>query len=122
MKKIIITVTMSMIVLTGFNACKKDSSEHNAAITTEQEDIASANAMQAALNQMGIHNDSLSHYQHGHHSWNHFDSLYHHHDSLFHYHHGVYHHGDTIHHHSHHNSAHHHVLDSLHHAHKSNHP
>lgn len=122
MKKIIITVSMSIIVLIAFNACKKDSSEHNSAITTEQEDIASANAMQAELNQMGINNDSLSHYQHGYHPWNHFDSLYHHHDSLFHHHHGVYHHGDTIHHHSHHNSVHHHVLDSLHHAHKSNHP
>lgn len=110
-------------LLMGLNACNKDKDVSNtgSSIVQEQEDLTSANAMEDALKQMGIYNDSLTSNGHHHDHWNHNDSIYHHHDSLFWHHHTIYHHGDTAHHHGHHTQWHHHVHDSIHNSHNPHH-
>lgn len=122
-KSIALTLALSSFLLIGINGCKKDVSDDKSSSTTSQpqEDLTSANAMDDAMNKMGIYDDSLAHTSDHHHQL-HYDSLYHHHDSLFTHHHNVYHHGDTIHHYTHHTQVQHHVIDSLHTVHTPHHP
>ncbi len=118
----LLAAAVGILLLTGVNACKKETSnEDTNQVVSPQEDVASASAMNDALNKMGIYDDSLAHTQDHHHQV-HYDSLYHHQDSLFWHHHTTYHHGDTIHHYIHHTQLDHHVIDSLHNVHTPHHP
>jgi len=122
--KTILAATIGFILLSGLNACKKETSNDNTnqVASPSPEDMASANAMNDAINKMGIYDDSLAHTSIHHHQL-HYDSLYHHHDSSFWHHHNVYHHADTSHHQgNHHTQTHHHVIDSLHNVHTPHHP
>ncbi len=109
----------ALAVISLFGSCMKDMHDSN---NMYSEDTLALSAMNHAVSNMMLYNDSMDNDHNDIHAKQRHDLKYHYHDSLFNHHHTIYHHGDTIHHHQmHHTTNNHNQHDSLNQIHHKNH-